>query len=74
MKPIKSSEIASYLFCPVSWWIGITEGIKITKPMIKGEKHHTSVSKNQPKAKFFYVGMIVSVIILLIFIMYRFLG
>ena len=33
MKTIKSSEIASYLFCPVSWWIGITKGVKITTIM-----------------------------------------
>ncbi len=74
MRTIKSSDIASYLYCPVSWWIGLKEGVKITKPMIKGEKHHNFVSKNQPKAKFLYVSMIVTVVILLIFIIYRFLG
>ena len=55
MKIIKSIEIASYLFCPVSWWIGKTKGVKITKSMGKGEEYHKLISKNQPKARFLHV-------------------
>lgn len=74
MKIIKSSEIASYLFCPVSWWIGRTKGVKITKAMVKGEKHHTVIAKNQSKAKFLYVGMVVVAMVMIALVMYRFLG
>lgn len=73
MGPIKSSEIASYLFCHVSWWIGKTKGVKITKLMDKGEKHHKIISKNQSKAKFFYICIIILIIVILFLITYRFL-
>ena len=74
MKTIKSSEIASYLFCPVSWWIEITKGVKITKVMSKGEKYHHIISKNQSKARFLYVGMIIIIVIIITLIIFRFLG
>lgn len=74
MKTIKSSEIASYIFCPVSWWIGITKGVKITKAMDKGEKYHHIVSKNQSKARFLYVGIIICTVIIIALITFRFLG
>jgi len=74
MKTIKSSEIASYLFCPVSWWIGRTKSIKITKVMREGEKHHKTVSENQSKAKLLYVCMIIIFVIIIALIIYRFLG
>ncbi|MCK4521092.1 MAG: hypothetical protein KAU20_00840 [Nanoarchaeota archaeon] len=73
MKIIKSSEIASYLFCPVSWWIGITKGVKITKKMIIGEKHHKTISENQTKANFLYIFIIIAVIIIISLLLYRFL-
>ena len=73
MKTIKSSDIASYLFCPVSWWIGITKGVKITKLMSKGEKYHNIISKNQPKARFLYVCMIIIAVVIIALIIYRFL-
>lgn len=74
IKTIKSSEIASYLFCPVSWWIGITKGVKITKTMSEGEKHHILIAENQSKAKFLYVCMVFVVIIMIALVVYRFLG
>lgn len=74
MKPLKSSDIASYLFCPVSWWIGITKGVKITKLMSKGEKRHNIISKNQPKARFLYVSIIMMIIIIIALVIFRFLG
>lgn len=73
MKIIKSSEISSYLFCPVSWWIGKTKGVKITKAMTKGEKHHKHISENQSKASFLYVCMVILIIIIISLLIYRFL-
>ena len=74
MKIIRSSEIASYLFCPVSWWIGRTKGVKVTKMMVKGEKHHKLIAETQSKAKFLYVGMVVVAIVIIALVAYRFLG
>jgi hypothetical protein len=74
MKIIKSSEISNYLFCPVSWWIGITKGVKITKAMDKGEKHHVIIAKNEPKARLIYIGITITSIIIFALIMYRFLA
>ncbi len=74
MKTIKSSEIANYLFCPVSWWIGITKGGKITKAMIKGENYHINIAKNQPKARFIYICITIITVIILALAAYRFLA
>ncbi|MCK4588938.1 MAG: hypothetical protein KAT77_00720 [Nanoarchaeota archaeon] len=74
MKTIKSSEISNYLFCPVSWWLGITKGVKITKAMKKGEKHHVLVSENQPKARYIYICITITIVIILALIIYRFLA
>jgi len=74
MKTLKSSEISNYLFCPVSWWIGKTKGLKITRPMSEGERYHKLVSENQPKARFLRVCIILFVIMIIAFIIYRFLG
>jgi len=74
MKIIKSSDIGSYLFCPVSWWIGITKGVKITKIMSKGEKYHYLISKNHSKARFLYVSMIIICVIIIALIIFRFVG
>ena len=74
MKIIKSSEISSYLFCPVSWWIGRKEGIKTTKEMIVGAKHHKTVSENQSKAKLLYISAVIASIIIIFLLIYRFLG
>ncbi|MFH1506463.1 MAG: hypothetical protein ABIE94_05775 [archaeon] len=74
MKTIKSSDISNYLFCPVSWWLGITKGVKVTKAMNKGEKHHVLVSKNQPKARLIYIGMTIIIVFIIALIIYRFLG
>ena len=74
MKIIKSSDIANYLFCPVSWWIGITKGVKITKKMNIGEKHHIIIAENQPKARFLYVCITITIVIVIALIIYRFLG
>lgn len=65
MKPIRSSEISSYLFCPVCWWIGITEGVKITSAMVEGEKHHKHVAENTTKAGALYACIIVITFILI---------
>lgn len=74
MKPIKSSEIASYLFCPVSWWLGITKGVKMTTAMERGERHHEIISRNQPAARGIYIAIIIIVILILAFIAYWFLA
>jgi len=74
MRIIKSSEIANYLFCPTSWWLGITKGVKINKAMIKGEKHHTLIAVNQPKARFLYACIIITIILMTVLIIYRLLG
>ena len=75
MKTIKSSEISNYLFCPVSWWLGITKGVKVTKAMNKGEKHHIFISENQPKARYIYICIITTIIIIILaLIIYRFLA
>jgi len=71
MTIIKSSEIASYLFCPVSWWIGITKGVKITKAMKRGEKFHKTVAENQPIAKIIYACMIILLIIAISLILFK---
>ena len=74
MKTIKSSEIASYIFCPVCWWTERTKGVKITKAISKGEKYHNIISENQSKARFLYVGMITLLIVIIALIILRFLG
>ncbi|MBW2976688.1 hypothetical protein KY347_04540 [Candidatus Woesearchaeota archaeon] len=73
MRTIKSSEIANYLFCPVSWWIGKTKGVKITQVINEGKRHHTLVSENQPKARFVYVCIIISIALLTTLVVCRFL-
>ena len=73
MKTIKSSEIASYIFCPVCWWTERTKGVKITKVISKGEKYHNIISENQSKARFLYVGMITIIIVIIALIILRFL-
>ena len=74
MKIVRSSEISNYLFCPVSWWIGKTKGIKITKAINEGEKYHKIVSENQVKAKFLYASMVITILIIIFLMIYRFLG
>ena len=74
MKTIKSSEIASYLFCPVCWWTGRTKGVKITEAISKGEKYHNVVSQNQENARILYICIIIIIIIAIPIIIYRFLG
>lgn len=74
MKIIKSSDISNYLFCPVSWWLGITKGVKVTKAMKKGEKYHVLVSKNQPKARYIHICITITILIILALIIYRFLA
>ena len=73
MKTIKSSEIASYVFCPVCWWNERINGVKITNAIIKGEKYHILISENQSKARILYIfiGIVTAAIIFLI--IYRFL-
>lgn len=74
MKTIKSSEIASYIFCPVCWWVERTKGVKITKAISKGEQYHNLISKNQSKARFLYFGLIIIIIVIITLIILRFLG
>lgn len=74
MEIIKSSEIASYLFCPVSWWIGKTKGVKITKSIGEGEEYHKLVSENQSKARFLHICSIIIILIIIALIMWRLLG
>ena len=73
MKTIKSSEIASYVFCPVCWWNERINGVKVTNAIIKGEKYHILISENQSKARILYIfiGIVTAAIIFLI--IYRFL-
>ena len=71
MTVIKSSEIASYLFCPVSWYLGRTKGVKITKAMDQGEKFHKTVAENQPTAKIIYTCMIIISILLISLILFK---
>tara|TARA_B100000315_G_C14110922_1_gene378116 strand:+ start:67 stop:291 length:225 start_codon:yes stop_codon:yes gene_type:complete len=73
MRILKSSEISSYLFCPISWWLERTKGVKITKAMVKGEKHHKTISKNQPRAKLIYVLMAIVLAIIILMLLFRFL-
>ena len=73
MKIVKSSEIASYIFCPVCWWNKRTKGLKITESIKKGVEHHAFISKNQSKAKFFHVFRIIVLFILVVLIIWRFL-
>ena len=70
MKPIKSSEIASYVFCPVSWWKGVNEGVKITPAITKGVEHHSVIAENESSAKFLYVAMVVVGVVFLLVILY----
>lgn len=72
MKKIKSSDIANYIFCPASWWIGITEGVKITKTMSKEEKNHQFITKNQTKIKLIHMCIIIIIGIITALIIYRF--
>ncbi|MBI2649936.1 hypothetical protein HYX04_01340 [Candidatus Woesearchaeota archaeon] len=74
MKTIKSSEIASYLFCSVCWWTERMNGVKITKAISKGEKYHNLIAENQSKARFLYVCMIIMIVVVITLIVYRFLG
>ena len=73
MKTIKSSEVASYLFCPVCWWNERINGVKITKVMSRGESYHNIIAENQSKAKLLYVCMVIVAIVGLVLIIYRFL-
>ena len=74
MKTIKSSEIASYIFCPVCWWTERMNGIKITKAISKGEKYHNLISENKLKSRFLYIGIIIFIIVIITLIIFRFLG
>jgi len=74
MKIIKSSEIASYLFCPVGWWIGKTKGVKITKSMSEGEEYHKLISENQSKARFLHICITMIILIIISLVMWRLLG
>ena len=73
MKIIKASEISSYLYCPVCWWIGKTEGVKITKAIVEGEKHHQHIAKYTGTASKSYAALIIISILILFFITMRFL-
>ncbi len=73
MKIIRSSDIANYLFCPVSWWLGITKGVKVTKLMLKGEKHHKLVSEKHQTAMFLYSLIIIVIFMIIALILYWFL-
>jgi len=73
MKTIKSSEIASYLFCPVCWWTERTKGVTITEKISKGEQYHNLIAENRSKARFLYIGIVIIIFIILILIAYRFL-
>ena len=72
MKTLKSSEIASYIFCPLCWWIERTKGVQITKAISKGEKYHNLIAENQSKARFLYVCIKILIIIVIFLIIYRF--
>lgn len=63
---ITSSEIAQYIFCPVSWWFDRTEGKTITKEMKLGTDFHVKHAVKQNIA--YSLNTIKKVIIFLIII------
>ncbi len=73
MKTLKSSEIASYLFCPVCWWNERITGVKITKAISKGEEYHNAIAEKQSKARFLYFCIKITISIITALIVYRFL-
>ena len=74
MKTIKSSEIASYLFCPVCWWTERMNGVKITKTISKGEKYHNAIAENQSTARVLYTSIMILSLFIIILFLYRFLA
>ena len=74
MKTLKSSEIASYLFCPICWWVEKTNGVAVTRAISKGEQYHNAVAENQSAARFLYASIIILTFIIIILIAYRFLA
>ncbi|MBI2146564.1 hypothetical protein HYU22_04450 [Candidatus Woesearchaeota archaeon] len=74
MKIVTSSEIARYVYCPRCWWKAKTEGVKVTAKMQEGNKFHQHLSANQPRARFLHISIIVVAILLIFFIMWRFIG
>jgi len=74
MRIITSSEIARYVYCPRCWWKAKTDGVKVTAKMQEGKKFHQQVSANQPPARFLHISIIVVLIFLILFIMWRFIA
>ena len=74
MKTLKSSEIASYIFCPVCWWTERNKGVTITEKISKGEQYHNLIAENQSKARFLYIGIVIIIFIIISLSTYRFLG
>lgn len=74
MEKLKSSEIASYTFCPVCWWTERVRGVVITQAISKGEQYHNTIAKNRSTAKFLYNSVIILTFIILILIVYRVLA
>ncbi|MBI1935186.1 hypothetical protein HYS31_01990 [Candidatus Woesearchaeota archaeon] len=73
LKTIKSSEIASYIFCPVCWWTERTTGVKVTPAISKGEAFHQDIARNQSKARTIYFCIRITIFIIATLIIYRFL-
>ncbi len=74
MKIITSSEIARYVYCPRCWWKAKTEGVTVTAKMQEGKKFHQQVAANQPKARFLHISIGVVLVILILLIIWRFIG
>ncbi|MEK6887085.1 MAG: hypothetical protein AABW88_04580 [Nanoarchaeota archaeon] len=70
---INASEISSYFYCPVCWWIGRTEGVKITKAIVEGSKHHRHIAHHTETATKSYFALILVFILILFFVVMRFL-
>jgi len=73
MKTLKSSEIASYIFCQVCWWTERTKGIAITKAISKGEQYHNAIAENQSTARFLYTSIMILILVIVMLVLYRFL-
>ncbi len=71
---IKSSEISSYLYCPVSWWLTRTQGFKKTDASEQGVKHHELTAKNQKVYKNLKMVINVLIVVIVLLIVYWWLN
>lgn len=68
---ISSSEIAQYLFCPLSWWFGRIGEKIVTKSMKLGAKFHAKQAvKQQVSRKLHLVRWVAIAILALLFLLW----